>query len=163
VYADRIARFRERLDKYLDLGINLLSLAIGCSVKVDLYDVLYPALSLINNDLCKLNIEIQHREDVAVLSNVGDYQLVRRVYDVNGLNVNGEELTKLNPAVALLLLQIHQSRASSPAEFAKSILSLYTKLGSGPVRVRIGKGHSIVSTREGAEFALVDFISASKG
>jgi len=31
------------------------------------------------------------------------------------------------------------------------------------VRVRIGKGHSIVSTREGAEFALVDFISASKG
>ncbi len=163
MYADRIARFRERLDKYLDLGINLLSLAIGCSVKVDLYDVLYPALSLINNDLCKLNIEIQHREDVAVLSNVGDYQLVRRVYDVNGLNVNGEELTKLNPAVALLLLQIHQSRASSPAEFAKSILSLYTKLGSGPVRVRIGKGHSIVSTREGAEFALVDFISTSKG
>ncbi len=160
---DRITRFRERLDRYLDLGINLLSLAIGCSVKVDLYDVLYPALSLINNELAKLNIEIQPREDVAVLRSDGEYSLTRRIYSVDGVNINSDELTKLSPSAALLLLQIHQSRASSPAEFAKSILSLYRQLGSSKTRIRIGKGHSIVSTKSGAEFALVDFISTRPG
>ncbi len=160
---DRISVFRERLDKYLNLGINLLSLAIGCSVKVDLYDTLYPALSLVNNEIAKLNIEIQPREDVAVLRSNGDYSLVRRIYDISGNGVNKDELISINPSVALLLLQVHQSRASSPKEFASSIISLYRRLGSSPVRVRIGKGHSIVSTKEKAEFALIDFIGTKSG
>ncbi|GAB6944023.1 SelD-related putative sulfur metabolism protein [Vulcanisaeta sp. JCM 14467] len=160
---DRIGRFRERLDKYLDLGINLLSLAIGCSVKVDLYDTLYPALSLISNEMSKLNLEIQHREDVAVLRSDGNYSLNRRIYGVDGSGVSRDELERINPSVALLLLQVHQSRAASPREFANSIISLYRRLGSSSVRVRIGKGHSIVSTREKAEFALVDFISTKVG
>ena len=163
VREDRISRFRERLDKYLDLGINLLSLAIGCSVKVDLYDTLYPALSLVSDEISKLNIEIMPREDVAVLRSDGNYSLTRRIYDVNGSNISRDELVRINPSVALLLLQVHQSRASSPREFANSIMSLYKKLGSSPVRVRIGKGHSIVSTREKAEFALIDFINTREG
>nr|WP_252900573.1 SelD-related putative sulfur metabolism protein [Vulcanisaeta sp. JCM 14467] len=163
VREDRIGRFRERLDKYLDLGINLLSLAIGCSVKVDLYDTLYPALSLISNEMSKLNLEIQHREDVAVLRSDGNYSLNRRIYGVDGSGVSRDELERINPSVALLLLQVHQSRAASPREFANSIISLYRRLGSSSVRVRIGKGHSIVSTREKAEFALVDFISTKVG
>ncbi|WP_243679998.1 hypothetical protein [Vulcanisaeta souniana] len=105
---ERIRDFRERLDKYLGLGINLLSLAIGCSVKVDLYDILYPALSLVGNEIAKLNIEIQPREDVAVLRSNGDYSLTRRIYNIDGNNINKDELTKINPSTALLLLQVHQ-------------------------------------------------------
>ncbi|BDR92818.1 SelD-related putative sulfur metabolism protein [Vulcanisaeta souniana] len=160
---ERIRDFRERLDKYLGLGINLLSLAIGCSVKVDLYDILYPALSLVGNEIAKLNIEIQPREDVAVLRSNGDYSLTRRIYNIDGNNINKDELTKINPSTALLLLQVHQARASSPREFAGSIISLYRQLGTSPTKIRIGKGHSIVSTREKAEFALIDFIGTRTG
>ncbi|WP_069807101.1 SelD-related putative sulfur metabolism protein [Vulcanisaeta thermophila] len=161
--SDRITAFRERLNRYMSLGVNLLSLAIGCSVKVDLYDVLYPALSLMKDELSRLNLEIQHREDVAVLSKVGDYELIRRIYGIPSVKVDPGDVDRISPDVALVLLQVHQSRASSPDEFAKVVLELYRQLGSSRARVRIGKGHSIVSTRQGAEFALLDYIRASPG
>jgi len=154
--------FRRMLDRYLNLGVNLLSLAIGCAVKVDLYEILYPAISRIKHELTGLNIEIMPREDVAILSGVDDYEIARRVYRLPEVSIDPRELEALRPDVTILLLQVHQSRTASPEEFAKIALSLYRSLGGSGARVRIGKGHSIISTKPGAEFALLDHIRITR-
>jgi AcrR family transcriptional regulator len=59
--ADLFERFRENLYKYRRMGLNPLSLATGCAVKVDLIDTVYPALERIKPSLAERNIEILPR------------------------------------------------------------------------------------------------------
>ncbi|MEM4765279.1 MAG: acylphosphatase, partial [Pyrobaculum sp.] len=56
-------KFKERVKLYREAGIALESLSLGCSVKVDLYNVLYPALQLLKDEVNKLNLVIAPRED----------------------------------------------------------------------------------------------------
>ncbi|MEM3946801.1 MAG: selenide, water dikinase, partial [Metallosphaera sp.] len=56
--SDLFERFRDNLNKYKKMGINPLSLATGCAVKVDLIDTVYPALEKLKEKLLANNIEV---------------------------------------------------------------------------------------------------------
>jgi selenophosphate synthase/acylphosphatase len=156
---NRPARFRERVRLYREAGIALESLSLGCSVKVDLYNVLYPALQLLKEDMYKLNLVIAPREDAAVMP--GEAAELRRYFlDVEEPRLDPAEVEKLAPTVAIVLAQLYMGKAASPEAFAKYAARLYKALGSSRHRVWFGKGHSIISTKRGAEFFMVDFLKA---
>ncbi|MFN3804653.1 MAG: SelD-related putative sulfur metabolism protein [Pyrobaculum sp.] len=150
-------RFRERVKLYREAGIALESLSLGCSVKVDLYNVLYPALQLLKDEVRKLNLVIAPREDAAIMP--GQYAELRRLYlDVESPAIEPEFIEKFAPTVAIVLVQIYMGKAGTPEVFARYVANLYKALGSSRHKVWLGKGHSIVSTKKGSEFFMVDFL-----
>ncbi len=152
-------RFRERVKLYREAGIAIESLSLGCAVKVDLYNVLYPALQLLKDDLKKLNLVIAPREDAAIM--LGQRAELSRLYlDVEEPQLDSRYLEKLAPTVAIVLVQIYMGKAGVPETFAKYVANLYRALGSSGHKVWLGKGHSIVSTKKGAEFFMVDFLKS---
>jgi len=156
---NRLEKFRERVRLYREAGIALESLSLSCSVKVDLYNVLYPALQLLKEDMYKLNLVIAPREDAAVMP--GEAAELRRYFlDVKEPRLDPAEVEKLAPTVAIVLAQLYMGKAASPETFAKYAARLYKALGSSRHRVWFGKGHSIISTKRGAEFFMVDFLKA---
>ena len=152
-------RFRERVRLYREAGIALESLSLGCSVKVDLYNVLYPALQLLKDEVYKLNLVIAPREDAAIMPGEGAY-LRRYFLNAEEPWLEPSEIEKLAPTVAIVLAQLYMGKAASADVFAKYVAKLYKALGSSRHKVWLGKGHSIVSTKKGAEFFMVDFIKA---
>ncbi len=161
---ERIKRFEDHIRKYANAGINLTSLALGCSVKVDLYNVLYPpALSMAKKDMAGLNLDIAPREDVAVLS--GREAVVSRLMSggVDDVNIDADAVERFEPDAVVVLAQVYQGRAGNPKEFADAILRLYRRLGSTRRRVLIGKGgHSIVTTKPGTDMFVVDMIKTNR-
>ncbi|MEM1597839.1 MAG: SelD-related putative sulfur metabolism protein [Pyrobaculum sp.] len=155
-------KFKERVKLYREAGIALESLSLGCSVKVDLYNVLYPALQLLKDEVNKLNLVIAPREDAAIVA--GRYASIHRVFlDVESPRLDPMFVEKLAPDLAIVLVQVYMGKAGSPDAFAKYVAELYRALGSSRHRVWLGKGHSIVSTKKGAEFYMVDFLKVEKG
>ncbi|MGC9119276.1 MAG: SelD-related putative sulfur metabolism protein [Thermoproteus sp.] len=155
-------KFRERVRLYREAGIALESLSLGCSVKVDLYDVLYPALELLRDDVRRLNLVIAPREDAAIMRGAGAE--LRRLYlDPEDPRIDPAFLESYAPDLAVVLVQLYMAKAATPSKFAEYAARLYKALGSSRHRVWLGKGHSIVSTKKGAEFFMVDFLKAELG
>jgi len=152
-----IERFRERVRLYREAGIALESLSLGCSVKVDLYDVLYPAIQLLRDELSRLNLVIAPREDAAIVRGE-EAQLMRVFLDVENPQLDAAAVESFAPTLAVVLVQLYMAKAASAERFAEYAARLYKALGSTRHRVWIGKGHSIVSTKQGAEFFMVDFL-----
>ncbi|MEM4956755.1 MAG: selenide, water dikinase, partial [Metallosphaera sp.] len=63
------------------MGLNPLSLATGCAVKVDLIDTVYPALEKLKDKLRENNIEVMPREDTDIFVS-RESEVIKRV--ING-------------------------------------------------------------------------------
>jgi len=105
---DTLAReFAERIEYYRSLGVNPFSLATGCAVKVDLVEVLYPALRSIRGDLEGLGLRIAPRRNAKVFeARVGDVRVMRGIYDVDDPCVDSSELKGFKPRRAVVLAQV---------------------------------------------------------
>jgi selenophosphate synthase len=143
---DVFEKFKENMEKYKSIGLNPLSLATGCAVKVDLIDIVYPALNMIRKDLEAMNIEILPREDA-------DIFVSREEMEVKRVINSGE----FGADRAISLIQVNQQTASSPESFARFLLKVYSSVKTGK-RLIIGKGHSIVTTKNDGEVAVLDMI-----
>ncbi|AAY81554.1 SelD-related putative sulfur metabolism protein [Sulfolobus acidocaldarius] len=139
-----VDRFRENLEKYKRMGLNPLSLATGCAVKVDLIDTVYPAISKIRPALEKLNIEITPREDADIFIS---RKLTTRKRIINSGEFDADR--------AVALIQVNQNTASSPEKFGEFLLRVYTSIKTNR-KLTIGKGHSIVTTNPKGEVAVLD-------
>ncbi|MGC8596330.1 MAG: SelD-related putative sulfur metabolism protein [Thermocladium sp.] len=154
---NRIERFESHIRKYAEVGVNLTSLALGCSVKVDLYKVLYPALSIMSKEMAGLNLDISPREDVAVLSG-REAEVSRLITGLSEVKLDKGAIEEFEPDTVVLLAQVFQGEAGDAEGFAKAVLRLYKELGSTRRRILIGKGHSIVTTKPGTDVFIIDMI-----
>lgn len=137
-------RFRKNLEIYNKMGLNPLSLATGCAVKVDLIDTVYPALEKIKNKL--ENIEILPREDADIFI-TREKMEIKRI--IGGGNFDADR--------GVSLIQVNQDTAGNPEKFANFLLKAYSSIRSRR-KLTIGKGHSIVTTIPSAEVAVIDLI-----
>ncbi|NON63460.1 SelD-related putative sulfur metabolism protein [Acidianus sp. RZ1] len=144
--SDLLERFKDNLTKYKKMGLNPLSLATGCAVKVDLIDTVYPALEKIKNGLLEHNIEVLPREDT-------DIFVTRKNMTIKRL-INGGEF---DADRAVSLIQVNQETAGNPDKFAEFLLKTYLSVKTKR-RLTIGKGHSIVTNIPTAEVAVIDSI-----
>ncbi|ABW01953.1 SelD-related putative sulfur metabolism protein [Caldivirga maquilingensis] len=154
---ERMSRFLKHVSKYASIGVNLTSLALGCSVKVDLYNVLYPALSIVKRELGELHIKIAPREDVAVLRG-SELDLMRVITSVDSPKLPINTISDFNPDALILLVESFQGNASDPDSFANIMIRLFKELAKVNKELVIGKGHSIVSTQPNASIHVLDFI-----
>ena len=154
---ERISRFLKHVGKYASIGVNLTSLALGCSVKVDLYNVLYPALSIVKRESGRLNIKIAPREDVAVLRG-SELGLMRIITSVDSPKIPISAINDFNPDALILLVEAFQGNASDPDSFASIMIRLFRELAGVNRELVIGKGHSIVSTQPNASIHVLDFV-----
>jgi len=163
-YEELHREFVERIEYYRSLGVNPFSLATGCAVKVDLVDVLYPALRSIRGDLEKLGLTIAPRRDADVFSaEPGSLRVLRGVYDVEDPRVDSEELRAVRPRRAIVLAQVYQRIASSPEPFREVVWRFYTRVAGATGGLLVGKGHSIVSADPRSQFFLVDYVGYDDG
>ncbi len=139
-----IKRFNENLLRYKRLGLNPLSMATGCAVKVDLIDVVYPALEMIREKLLENNINVLPREDADIFVS-REREEVKRLIDWGEFDADR----------AVSLIQVNQDTASSPRKFADFLFKVYTSIKTNR-RLTVGKGHSIVTTIPTAEVAILD-------
>ncbi|AWR97463.1 selenide, water dikinase [Acidianus sulfidivorans JP7] len=137
-------RFKENLEKYKKLGLNPLSMATGCAVKVDLIDTVYPALEKIRDNLQKYNINVLPREDADIFQ-------TREKIEIKRIIGGGE----FDADRAVSLIQVNQETAGDPEKFANFILKAYTSIKTSR-KLTIGKGHSIVTNIPSAEVAVLD-------
>ena len=159
---ERIAEIRRRAAYYRSLGADPLSLAAGCAVKVDLVRVVYPAMEMLRPTLSSLGIEIAEREDADVIQGDPEDLEVHRV--VLPLGRESEPSVKLSrPARAAVLVQTHQMNSNDPITFAKTLEPAYRSLSRAAPRLRVGKGHSIVTPFREDEFLLADLVTSGKG
>lgn len=159
-YEELHREFVERIEYYRSLGVNPFSLATGCAVKVDLVDVLYPALKSIRGDLEKLGLTIAPRRDADVFR--GDsrtLRILRGIYDVEDPRVKPGDVGGFRPRRAIVLAQVHQRIASSPEPFRDVVWRFYRRVAEVTGGLVVGKGHSIVTTDPGSQFFLVDYVS----
>ena len=141
---DIFEKFRKNLEIYKSYGLNPLSLATGCAVKVDLIDVVYPALNKIRHILEQRNITILPREDADIFVTREKIEIKRLI---NGGSFDADR--------AISLIQVNQQTASNPEVFSDFLLRVYTSIKTRR-RLTIGKGHSIVTTKKDGEVAVID-------
>jgi len=154
---ERIGRFLKHVGKYAAIGVNLTSLALGCSVKVDLYNVLYPALAIVRKRISNLNIDIAPREDVAVLKG-SEPEVMRVITSVEPLRIPISDVNAFSPETLVILAEVFQGDAGDPDSLANLMVKLYEELSKAGVKITIGKGHSIVSTKPNASIYVLDFV-----
>ncbi|AMD30875.1 SelD-related putative sulfur metabolism protein [Acidilobus sp. 7A] len=146
---------------YRSLGADPMSLAAGCSVKVDLIRVVYPAMKALRPRLGS-SLEIAEREDSDVF--MGDHRDVEVERLVMPLGVEAEHNLKLSrEARAAVLIQVYQLDAEDPEKFALKVEPAYRSLSRCAPRIRIGKGHSIVTPFKEDEFMLADLVTSTGG
>jgi len=148
---DLFERFRDNLAKYKRMGLNPLSLATGCAVKVDLIDTVYPALEKIRAKLLENNIELMPREDTDIFIS-RESETLKRV--INGGEFDADR--------AVSLIQVNQETAGNPEKFAEFLMRVYTGVKTRR-RLVVGKGHSIVTTNPRGEVAVLDLIKLDGG
>ncbi len=139
-------KFRENLERYKKMGLNPLSLATGCAVKVDLIDTVYPALEKIREKLVVNNIEVLPREDADIFVS-REFIETKRI--IGGGSFDGDR--------GVSLIQVNQETAGNPDKFADFLLRTYTSIKTRR-KLTIGKGHSIVTTVPKGEVAVIDLI-----
>ncbi len=163
---DRLFKeFAERVEYYRGLGVNPFSLATGCAVKVDLVDVLYPALKSIRSELEVLGLTIAPRRDADVFpGDPGSLRVLRDIYDVGEPSVDVVKLRAFSPSRAIVLAQVHQSLASGPEPFREVVGRFYSRVAEAVGgKIVVGKGHSIVSAHAKSQFFLVDYVGYEGG
>ncbi len=150
----------ERVEYYKKLGVNPLSLATGCAVKVDLERVVYPALRKLRPKLEKLGFMIAPRKDADIFPRTeGGVEVHRRIYSLgDNTDVDPEDIRKLRPERAIVVIQVYQRYAHKPDDFARLLGPVYEKLAEAGVPIHLGKGHSIITPFEEDQFALFDFL-----
>jgi len=155
----------ERVEEYKKLGLNPLSLATGCAVKVDLLRVVYPAIHKLRPQLRRTNLVIAPREDADVFPKCGDgIELYRRIYSLGTkTEVDVNDIKNLGPLRAIVVIQIYQRYADKPEKFIELVGPVYLKLASAGTPIHLGKGHSIITPFAEDQFALFDFITIGKG
>ncbi|MEW9491842.1 MAG: SelD-related putative sulfur metabolism protein [Candidatus Aramenus sulfurataquae] len=139
-----VKRFNENLTRYKRLGLNPLSMATGCVVKVDLIDTVYPALEMVRERLLENNIIVLPREDADIFVS-REREEVKRLID--GGNFDADR--------AVSLIQVNQETASSPQKFSDFLFKVCTSVKTRR-KLTVGKGHSIVTTIPTAEVAVLD-------
>ena len=150
----------ERVKYYKRLGVNPLSLATGCAVKVDLVRVVYPALKELRPRLESKGFKIAPREDADIFKRTTEsVEVHRRIYGLGeDANVDPDDIRRLGPCRAITVIQVYQRYADDPPSFARLIGPVYEKLAESRIPIHLGKGHSIVTPFEEDQFALFDFI-----
>lgn len=150
----------ERIKYYKKLGVNPLSLATGCAVKVDLLRVVYPALGELVPKLREKGLVIAPREDADIFPRPKDgVEIHRRIYSLGkNTNVDPKEIRSIKPSRAIVLVQVYQRYADEPEKFAELVGPVYEKIAESHVPIHIGKGHSIVTPFKEDQFVMVDFI-----
>jgi len=155
------SEFWEKVEMYKGMGLDPLKWVAGCAVKVDLTTVVYPALRALRPHLEQYGITVSPREDADIFPLLQHGSVERRVYDIRGPQVDVDDLRKINPERAISLIQVHQRKAESPENFAEALMNVYSKIGDAHIKFIVGKGHSIMTPYDDAEFAMFDFISRS--
>ncbi len=156
---ERIRKIKERAAYYRSLGADPLSLSAGCSVKVDLTRVVYPAMKLLRPILTQYNIEVAEREDADVfLGDPEELEVRRALLPLHRESDPGFRMR--GAARAAVLIQAHHLSSSEPTRFASALEPAYRSLARAAPRVRIGKGHSIITPFKEDEFMLADLVSA---
>lgn len=164
------SELQERVKEYKALGLNPLALATGCAVKVDLVRVVYPALKELRQVLESKGLEIAPREDAEIIRG-SDVDIIRRYYPLGEeaqeyVYRDSKEIASKFPLTLITVIQIYQRYADSPEAFAKLVKPLYLSIAklskSIGRRLRIGKGHSIVTPFIEDQFASIDFIAAKE-
>ncbi|GAA5419644.1 SelD-related putative sulfur metabolism protein [Sulfurisphaera tokodaii] len=141
---DIFTKFKENLEVYKSMGLNPLSLATGCAVKVDLIDTVYPALEKIKKILEERNITILPREDADIFVSREKMEMKRLI---NGGEFDADR--------AITLIQVNQETAGNPDAFSEFLVRVYTSIKTSR-KLTIGKGHSIVTTKKDGEVAVLD-------
>ena len=160
IYEYKVKQLKEMVKRYEDLGLNPLSLATGCAVKVDLLRVVYPALRRINKEIGEKGLRILPREDADIIPARDDgVEIYRRIYRLGAqTDINQDEITRLKPNRCIVLVQIYQRYADDPDKFRELIEPVYLKLASTNLDLYLGKGHSIATPFENDDFILIDFL-----
>ncbi len=151
-----VNKFKRNVALYKSLGVNPTALATGCSVKVDLVSVLYPAISSLRGKLEKM--KISPRRDAYVFPTAEQQEIERRIYGLDLTEADVEDLKRLRPSRAVVLSQVGQELASSAEKFGQVVGGVYSKVAEGSPGIEIGKGHSIVTTEQRAQFFLFDYV-----
>ncbi len=148
----------EKIKYYKELGVNPLSLATGCAVKVDLLRVVYPALEELRPKL--KNLKIAPREDADIFPRPSEgVEVHRRIYRLGkDNNVDPDDIRRIKPSRAIILVQVYQRHADNPHAFAELVGPVYEKIAESNIPLHIGKGHSIVTPFKEDQFMLVDFL-----
>jgi len=155
----------ERVKRYKELGLNPLSLATGCAVKVDLLKVVYPAIRELRSKLESTKLVIAPREDADVFPrSINGVNLHRRIYNLgSGADVDLNDIRGLGPSRAVVVIQIYQRYADDPEKFIKLVGPIYLRIALSNTPVYLGKGHSIITPFPEDQFALFDFITVNEG
>lgn len=145
----------KEIREYLEeLNLDPHKLACGCSVKIDLDSLVYPALNEIRPKLKRLGIKLAPRED-ADISPMAGYPVVKReVYSPQD-TFDFKELKNFDPKRAISLTSVH--RPQKPDQLKKRWLTIYQKLASLGIELTVGKGHTIQAYSPQDEFILFDF------
>lgn len=141
---DISSKFKENLEVYKRMGLNPMSLATGCAVKVDLLETVYPALDKLRGELDRRNIFISPREDADIFVTTERIEHRRLI---NGGEFDADR--------AVALVQVNQRTAGDVRAFADFLFRAYTSIKTNR-RLTLGKGHSIVTTRADGEVAVFD-------
>jgi selenophosphate synthase len=157
-YDDLSREFLERVEEYRSLGVNPLTLATGCAVKIDLVSVLYPALRRIKESLEIEGLSILPRRDADIFKGSVEGLRVHREIYRSEEEVDQERLIRFSPERAVVLVQIYQRNAGDPELVSRIVGGVYEKIARSVGRIVIGKGHSIVSADPKAQFMLFDFV-----
>ena len=159
---ERLREVRRRAGYYRSLGADPMSLAAGCSVKVDLIRVVYPAMKVLRPSLSGLGVEVAEREDAdTFVGDPGQLEFARVLMPLG--RESSPQVKMSRPARAAVMIQVYQLSADSPEKFASALEPAYRSLAKCAPRLRIGKGHSIVTPFRDDEFMLADLISAGEG
>ena len=154
------------IDYYSNLGLDLTRLACGCSVKIDLSQVVYPAIDLMRRELSKKGIFIKGREDADVFPRyIGErYDITRRTYDIEKLDFDPSDLRSLDPDRAVVMTALSSRNSFNPDNYIERTMKVYQQMIQNKVSFTIGKGHSIVGAATfDKEFMVFDFINEGKG
>ena len=155
----------ERVEYYKKLGLNPLSLATGCAVKVDLLRVVYPAIHKLKPQLEGTRLTIASREDADVFPrSENGVSLCRRIYGLGeDAKVDPDDIRKISPFRAVVVVQVYQPYVDEPEKFVDLIAPIYLGIASSGVPLYLGKGHSIITPFIEDQFALFDFIKINEG
>ncbi|MEM4522986.1 MAG: hypothetical protein QW738_07235, partial [Nitrososphaeria archaeon] len=147
-------------EKYNNVGVNPLELACGCAVKVDLYDVVYPAIGELRNKFRGSGLEFSPRNDAEIVRAKEIIEIHRRIYALGDkANVDPEDVRRIDPVTCVALFQVFQQYANDHSRFMKLVEPVYSGIVESGVRFRFGKGHSIITTSPYESIAIFDFIS----
>ncbi len=150
----------ERVQYYKELGLNPLSLATGCAVKIDLIKVVYPALRKMRDRLRNLGLNIAPREDADIFRRTSEgVEIHRRIYRLGReADVDPEDIARVRPDRAITVVQCYQRYVDEPEGFIELLLPVYERIAESNVPISLGKGHSISTPFEDDQFALFDFL-----